>query len=241
MTGRYYSTTYGDGGYVVDNVAVEGGACFLHAFAQPAAVSIEASLRLRGGPDGGGFRLVSGSTRAMDGTARSRSRRPGASTLDGPDGALLIPWTPGRRGPHRPWQHERARVEIRGEAIAAFVNGKRLGAARASRPLGGEIGFFLGKPGMSAVVSALRVVALGSAPPPLALRPIYENDFRALGVLPVAPGCRTAAQDGGLSVEAAGGSCLLPMPGAPTPMATAAPSSRSICAAAPRRARTRRL
>jgi hypothetical protein len=216
MTGRYCRARYGDGGYVVDNVAVEGGACFLHAFAQPAAVRIEASLRLRSGPDGGGYGLGFGFD-AGDGRYGTLAISPsGHVRLDGPDGTLLIPWT--RDGAVRTGvgSTNELAVEIRGDAVAAFVNGKRIGAGRASRALGGELGFFVGKPGMSAVVTALRVVALGSAPAPLAPRSVYESDLRAPGVLPVAPGCRTAAQDGGLAVEAAGDSCLLPMLGAPS-------------------------
>jgi hypothetical protein len=70
---------------------------------------------------------------------------------------------------------------------------------------------------MSVVVTQFRVVASAPPPPPPVARVvIYDDDFRMPRVLPLAPECRAAYQDGGLSVEAAGGSCSYPMPGAPS-------------------------
>ena len=215
-------TSYGDGGFIVENVPPPGSCEFdlLRAGSFRGNVRIEVSARLRRGDLNGGYGLKFGN-------ASPDGRHYFTFVLSGTGGYALSEWTgswndriPGTLDPSVRKGYGASNhlaVEIRGRAIQCYVNGKYVGYYDAADEVRGPLGLNLDVVGMEAVFSDLRVVELpsapggGAAPALISGRVIFEDDFVSQQNWPAVNNqfCKTYYGEGGFVVENVGsqGTC----------------------------------
>ena len=215
-------TSYGDGGFIVENVPPPGSCEFdlLRAGSFHGNVRIEVTAQLRRGELNGGYGLKFGNT-SPDG------RHYFTFVFSGSGGYALSEWNgawndriPGTLDPnvrkgYRASNH--LAVEIRGRTIRCYVNGKYVGFYDAADEVRGTIGLNLDVVGMAAVFSDVRVLELpnapdgGAAPPLTSGRVIFKDDFVSEQNWPTLNDefCRTFYGEGGFVVEnvASQGTC----------------------------------
>ena len=194
-SGPFCKTSYGDGGFIVEDVAPQG-ICRLvlsNAGEFQASVRIEVSTRLRRGGQNYGYGLMFG--RAQDGRTyyTLTINKEGYHTVSlNQDGK----WTP-----LLDWKQDpaikagygatnRIAVEVQSRTIRVFVNDKQVGLVQGPANVAGKIGFYLDLMGMETVFSDLRVTELGpsgsspqvspkpSGPTVANERVLFQDDFR---------------------------------------------------------------
>jgi hypothetical protein len=195
-SGPFCKTSYGDGGFIVEDVAPQG-ICRLvlsNAGEFQASVRIEVSTRLRRGGQNYGYGLMFG--RAQDG----RTYYTLTINKDGYHAVSLN--QDGKWTPLLEWKQDpaikvgygatnRIAVEVQSRTIRVFVNDKQVGLVQGPANVAGKIGFYLDLMGMETVFSDLRVTELApsgsspqvspkpSAPTVAGGRVLFQDDFRS--------------------------------------------------------------
>ena len=195
-SGPFCKTSYGDGGFIVEDVAPQG-ICRLvlsNAGEFQASVRIEVSTRLRRGGQNYGYGLMFG--QAQDG----RTYYTLTINKDGYHAVSLN--QDGKWTPLLEWKQDpaikagygatnRIAVEVQSRTIRVFVNDKQVGLVQGPANVAGKIGFYLDLMGMETVFSDLRVTELApsgsspqvspkpSAPTVAGGRVLFQDDFRS--------------------------------------------------------------
>ena len=195
-SGPSCKTSYGDGGFIVEDVAPQGMCRLVLSSAGEfqARVRIEIAARLRRGGQNYGYGLMFG--RAQDGRSyyTLTINKDGYYTMSlSQDGkwAPLLDWKqdPAVKTGYR--SMNRLAVEIQGRSIRAYINDKHVALVQAPAEVTGQIGFYLDLLEMETLFSALRVTDLSpsSPAPPLFPKPfgpevatgkvLFQDDFRS--------------------------------------------------------------
>ena len=189
-------TSYGDGGFIVEDIGQQGRCRFVLSGAGEfrASVRIEISARLRRGGQNYGYGLIFG--RAQDG----RSYYTLTINKDGYYTVSLNQY--GKWTPLLDWKQDpavktgygsmnRLAVEVQGRSIRAYINDKHVGLVQAPAEVTGQIGFYLDLSGMETVFSDLHVTELfpSTPAPPASPKPpgppvaggrvLFQDDFRS--------------------------------------------------------------
>ena len=196
QAGPFCKTSYGDGGLIVEDVALQGRCRLILSNAGEfrANVRIEVSARLRRGGQNYGYGLMFG---------RARDGRSYYTLTINKDGYYTVSLNQdGKWTPLLDWKQDpavklgyssmnRMAVEVQGRSIRAYINDKHVGVVQAPAEVAGQIGLYLDLLGMEAVFSDLRVIELapsGAAPqvfpkpssPAVADgRVLFQDDFRS--------------------------------------------------------------
>ncbi len=196
---------YRDGGYVLDVSAAAGTCERVQVDPFPARVRIELEARLLRGNEATGWGLLFGVSRDWaEGYSLAVSAN-GSYRLADTARKLLQGWsaTPALRT--GVGAVNTLAVEIDGRAVTLFVNGQRVSSYQAAREITGSAGLYVGAPGAEILFTRLRVTELGGAGMAVGpLRVLLQTDFKTPRAWPAAAACKTAHEDGGLTVEHVG-------------------------------------
>lgn len=168
-TGAICKASYGDGGYIVENIAA-AAPCLLGPVRPevfPASVRVEVSARQRKGTREGAFGLMFASRGAPD----ARTFATLGLTANGT--YRVASWTGKWAYPVPPTATRSVKteygglntlaVEVRDKSIVAYVNGRPVATAELAAEGSGTLGLYVDQRGMEVVFSQLRVIEL----PPL--------------------------------------------------------------------------
>jgi hypothetical protein len=196
QAGPFCKTSYGDGGLIVEDVALQGSCRLILSNAGEfrASVRIEISVRLRRGGQNYGYGLMFG---------RARDGRSYYTLTINKDGYYTVSLNQdGKWTPLLDWKQDpavklgygsmnRMAVEIEGRSIRAYINDKHVGVVQEPAEPTGQLGFYLDLLGMETVFSDLRVTELPRAaspapqvsskspgPPVAGGRVLFQDDFR---------------------------------------------------------------
>ena len=164
--GSICKSSYGDGGYIVENIAT-GAPCLLgpvNPEVFPASVRIEVSARQRKGTREGAFGLMF----ASRGSAESRTFATLGLTANGTyrvaawngKWAYPVPPTATRSVKTEYGAVNHLAVETRERSVVAYVNGRPVATAELPGEAAGTLGFYVDQRGMEVLFSQLRVVQL---------------------------------------------------------------------------------
>ena len=167
--GSICKSSYGDGGYIVENIA-PAAPCLLGPVRPevfPASVRVEVSARQRKGTREGAFGLMFASRGAAD----ARTFATLGLTANGTyrvaswagKWAYPVPPTATRSVKTEYGALNTLAVELRDKSIVAYVNGRPVATAELPTEASGTLGLYVDQRGMEVVFSQLRVVEL----PPL--------------------------------------------------------------------------
>lgn len=165
-TGSICKSSYGDGGYIVENIAT-GAPCLLGPVRPevfPASVRIEVQARQRKGTREGAFGLMF----ASRGSAESRTFATLGLTANGTyrvaawtgKWAYPVPPTATRSVKTEYGAVNHLAVELREKSIVAYVNGRPVATAELPSDAAGTVGLYVDQRGMEVLFSQLRVVEL---------------------------------------------------------------------------------
>jgi hypothetical protein len=165
-TGSICKSSYGEGGYIVENIAT-GAPCLLgpvNPEVFPASVRIEVSARQRKGTREGAFGLMF----AGRGSAESRTFATLGLTANGTyrvaawngKWAYPVPPTATRSVKTEYGAVNHLAVETRERSVVAYVNGRPVATAELPGEAAGTLGFYVDQRGMEVLFSQLRVVQL---------------------------------------------------------------------------------
>jgi hypothetical protein len=175
-------SSYGDGGFIIENVR-QWGTCSLPLRAAAefrASVRIELSARLRRGPQNHGYGLMfghSGDGPPLYTLLVAADGRQGVFLLQkNQDWKPLLDWKPDPVVKRGYGATNRLAVEVQGRTIRASVNGTQVGSVQAPAEVGGYVGMFVDAPGMEVVFSDLRVTEL--SPKGHAVVPVAPSGVR---------------------------------------------------------------
>ena len=164
--GSICKSSYGDGGYVVENIG-SAAPCLLGPVrpeAFPASVRIELDARQRKGTREGAFGLMFGGRGAADGRTFATLGLTANGTY------RVASWTGKWSYPVPPTASRSVKsdygavnhlaVEVRDKSIVAYVNGRPVATAELPGDGAGTVGLYVDQRGMEVVFSNLRVVEL---------------------------------------------------------------------------------
>ena len=165
-TGSICRSSYGDGGFIVENIAT-GAPCLLgpvHPEMFPASVRIEVSARQRKGTREGAFGLMF----ASRGSAESRTFATLGLTANGTyrvaawsgKWAYPVPPTATRSVKTEYGAVNHLAVELREKSLVAYVNGRPVATAELASDAAGTLGLYVDQRGMEVLFTQLRVVEL---------------------------------------------------------------------------------
>lgn len=161
-TGATCRTTYADGGFVVESIAV-GAPCLLGPVrpeAFPAGVRIEVTARLRKGTREGAFGIMfanRGGTFATFALTANGTYR--ISSWNG-KWTYPVPWTPSRNVKTEYGAPNTLAVELRERSIVGYVNARPVATAELSAEASGTLGLYVDQRGMEVLFSNFRVSEL---------------------------------------------------------------------------------
>jgi hypothetical protein len=220
QTGPFCKTSYGDGGLIVEDVALQGRCRLILSNAGEfrANVRIEVSARLRRGGQNYGYGLMFGRTQDGRSYYTLTINKDGYYTVSlNQDGK----WTPLLDWKQDPavklgyGSMNRMAVEVQGRSIRAYINDKHVGVVQSPAEPTGQIGFYLDLLGMETVFSDLRVTELprvtgptpqvsskSPGPPVAGGRVLFEDNFRTQQWRSGIGDCaKSSYGDGGFIVE----------------------------------------
>jgi hypothetical protein len=165
-TGSICKASYGDGGYIVENIAA-AAPCLIGPMQPevfPASVRIEVSARQRKGTREGAFGLMFASRGAGEGrtfatlglTANGTYR---VASWTG-KWAYPVPPTATRSVKTEYGALNTLAVELRDKSIVSYVNGRPVATAELPSEASGTLALYVDQRGMEVVFSQLRVVEL---------------------------------------------------------------------------------
>jgi hypothetical protein len=165
-TGSICKASYGDGGYIVENIAA-AAPCLIGPVQPevfPASVRIEVSARQRKGTREGAFGLMF----ASRGAAENRTFATLGLTANGT--YRVASWTGKWAYPVPPTATRSVKteygalntlaVELRDKSIVSYVNGRPVATAELPTEASGTLALYVDQRGMEVVFSQLRVVEL---------------------------------------------------------------------------------
>jgi hypothetical protein len=165
-TGSICKASYGDGGYIVENIAA-AAPCLIGPVQPevfPAAVRIEVSARQRKGTREGAFGLMFASRGSSEGRTFATLGRTANGTHRVASwtgkGAYPVPPTATRSVKTEDGALNTRAGELREKSIVAYVNGRPVATAELPTEASGTLALYVDQRGMEVVFSNLRVVEL---------------------------------------------------------------------------------
>jgi hypothetical protein len=206
-TDQYCKARYGEGGYVIGPAAKSPCISF-QRIALPVQARIELEARLHQGAVTGAWGIAFGLKDGAGGFTMGVTGD-GYYRMTNPGGGFVIPWTREEALKTGLGAVNRVAIEVRGQAVTVFINGKRVGAAEITQEGTGFFGLYTGLEGMEIVATLVKVTDLAPAsaaaptgpPTSIAGRVLFDDDFKRSRTWTAVSGCRITLDGAGLDVE----------------------------------------